>query len=1008
MLNHKEIEENILKFWREKRIREKLNEKHKDKPFYFCEGPPYATGDPHPGTVWNHVIKDMYLRYIRMKGYYVHDRAGFDTHGLPIEVKVEKEEGVTSKGDIEEKIGVKTFIDKCKRFATRYIKSMSEKFERFGVWLDFENHYATYRNSYMEQVWQNIKRADDKGLLYEGNYVVPYCPRCQTTLANYELEYFEKEDPSIFVKFKLKDKPNEYLVIWTTTPWTLISNLAVMVHPSATYVRVKVDDEVWIVAKDRLDYVLEKTGKSGVIIDEMSGKRLDGLRYEHPLQEFIGKTYDRHVVLSDEYVTMEEGSGLVHCAPGHGPEDYEIGKRYDLEIYSPVTKEGTFDETAGKYAGLEVLKTNDIVIEDLEKKGALLFAETIKHRYMRCWRCKTPLIYINMKQWFIKVGDIKDKMLENIANTVWVPDYLRKRMSDFVGETSNWCISRQRYWGIPLPIWRCERCGAVKVVGSFKELPKKLDDYHRPYIDEVTLKCDSCGGEMRRVPDVLDVWVDSGNAVWASLTDDERKRYEVADFIVEGRDQVRGWFYSLLAFGTIHYDRAPYKTVMQHGMFLAEDGNTMSKSLGNFVPVEKIIEQYGADAFRLWVMKNVPWEDVKFSWNELKEAKASLNILANIGTFIDRFVDERIDYSDEDLLIEDRWIISKFNSTLKKATEAMDQYNFHIATRVLKEFAEEMLSRRYIKLVKSRIKADKKKEVALSVLFDVYFDFLKAFGIVAPFLSEHIYQTVYKKRLNGEESIFMYDWPEYDTLKIDPSVERMFDVADQVVSTVNTLRQKAGIKLRWPVEEIIFVPFDSFSEEAVMKFSDVIRDMANIKDVRIESKVDSQVKVTLDEEKIKELYKDLADDIFKEVYNVDPIELQKTVGLGKLFKGTGYELKPELVVVEESYPGYEVGLCDYGKVYLKSTLSEELFEEGMLREVIRRIQMMRKENRLVESDTIDVVINASDKLANIIEKHTDEFKRAVNASSITMTDKTQEKSWKIEGEQLSVSIKRKK
>lgn len=1006
MLDVLKIEEDILKFWEKNKILEKLEEQNKNgENYYFCDGPPYATGELHPGTAWNKVLKDMVCRYQRAQGKNVRAQAGYDTHGLPIEVRVEKEMGLKTKRDIE-KLGVPKFIEKCKEFATKYIDVMGKQFIRTGVWMDFDNPYLTYKNEFIEANWNTIKRAEEKGLLNRGAYVLPYCSRCSTTLANYELEYGEQKDPSIFVKMKAEDE-DVYYIIWTTTPWTLVSNIAIMVHPTYTYVKVKVGDENWVVAKEALDRVMEHVDESPIVLEEMSGKKLEGKKYIHPLQNKILHKADRKIVLSDEYVTLEDGSGLVHCAPGHGPEDYIIGKRFNLEIYSPVDEKGTFTEEAGDYKGKYVRDTNEEVIKDLEKAGVLIYKGEIEHRYPHCWRCKTPLIFITTDQWFITISKFRDKMLEEIDKVKWYPKFARTRFKDFVSCAPDWCISRQRFWGIPLPIWVCEKCGKRKVIGSADELPKKLKDLHKPYIDEITFKCE-CGGAMRRVPDVLDVWVDSGNVVWAQLNKEEKEKYKRTQFIVEGKDQIRGWFYSLLGCGLVHYDQAPYERVMMHGWFVNEKGEKMSKSLGNFVPLEDMISKYGADTFRLWGLSSTTWEDIKFSWIELKDAFGILNIIYNIGTFIQRFCTDNAgkEYEEKNLQIEDRWILSRLNSVIEEVTEHLDNYELYMATRKLREFITEDVSRFYMKIMKKRMSEGFFGEEALSVLYDVYFETLKVLMPIIPFTTEHLYQEIYKKD-KEKESLALFEWPSYDITKIDKLLENGMSIANQIVSASTNARQKAGIKLRWPLEKMVITTASTEVEKTIEKLSRLIEWLSNVKRIETEE-VPSKYEVKFDEKKIKKLYETL--DIYKKVLetlkNEDPAKLQETLSRGRRFKGEGFEIAPEFVEIKETAKDYEVVLLEKGKVYLYTKISDALFEEAMLREVARRIQQLRKEAGLIESDKINVKFEASKKLTDIIEKNKEQISKQTSAVEINKAKLDKIKEVRIDKEKIKIDIKK--
>lgn len=950
MYDHKKIEQEIREFWEKEKIYKKIKEKNTDKkPFYFCDGPPYATGQIHPGTGWNKIIKDTICRYKRMCGCNVRSQAGYDTHGLPIEVKVEQELGIKNKTEIEKK-GINKFVEKCKQFATKHIEVMGEQFRQLGVWLDFDNPYITYKDSYIDSSWKTLKLAWERGLMYEGVYVLPYCYRCETTMANYELEYGEERDPSIYVKFKIKEAKNgddgkkEYLIIWTTTPWTLIANMAVMVHPTLTYVKVKVDDETWVIAKARMDAVLTAAGKNSTILEELSGKKLEGTQYTHPFQDSITKDYNRRVVLSDEYVTIEEGTGLVHCAPGHGPEDFIIGKRYEIEPFSPVDEHGNFTAESGAFVGKNVRESNSEIIELLDNLGVLLHKERIRHRYPHCWRCKTPLIFLTTKQWFITISKMKEKMLEEVEKTEWHPDFAKMRFKEFVNVAPDWCISRQRYWGIPLPIWKCkkETCAKIKVIGSKKELPKECE-LHRPYIDEIDLKCE-CGGKMSRIPDVLDVWFDSGNAVWAPLDENDEKTYgNRTDLIVEGQDQIRGWFYSLLGSGIIRYDEVPYKRVVMHGFFVDEKGEKMSKSLGNFISLEQILEKYGADSFRLWSISNPVWEELRFNWNELKEAGADLLILVNLITFLEQsYPSKKLNAPELDA--DDNWLVSRLHSTLKEFRAGFDNYELHKAIKAVRSFLVNDISRFYMKIAKERIKSNKNKEGVLFTLYLSLFLTLKMLGSVTPFLSDYLYRRFFKK-YETTESISLLEIPEEDPSLIDIALEKRVEIVKEIFSAALTSRQEAEKGLRWPLRKLYVETQSHEVAKALSSFKQMLSILLNIKEIE-----------TCDK-------------------------------------------KPD-----------EKGLCEqsfsYGKTHLDSVMDEALYEEGIVNEIKRRIQALRKKEGLVPDDKIALHISSEKEIEKVLEKHKKKLLEDVGAAELLFQLDKKTEEYNIDGRLVKVSIKK--
>ncbi len=710
-------------FWATRDTYAKVQElRRTGRPFFFVDGPPYTTGHIHLGTAWNKILKDTILRYHRMCGRQVIERAGYDMHGLPIEVKVEHELGFTSKKDIEG-YGIAAFIERCRTFAETHKDLMSEQFKRLGIWLDFDDPYQTIKEDYIEAAWWTLQRADERGLLERGHRVVNWCPRCETAIADSEVEYWDETDPSIFVKFPLAGRQNEYLVIWTTTPWTLPANVAVAVDTDFIYARVlakkDLGEEILWIAEDLVESVL-RLGRyrDFEVLERKPGSDLIGTEYTSPLADQVPHQREiRHRVVAADFVTMEN-TGLVHIAPGHGWDDYLLGVKEGLPAFCPVDGGGCFTPDAGAFADMYVRDANDVVIDALG--DYLLARKKIVHRYGHCWRCKTPIIFRATEQWFLKATEIRDRMLEEIAGVRWHPEWAGSaRFHDFVKESRDWCISRQRYWGIPIPIWQCEDCKEYTVIGTIAELEERsgatIPDPHRPYVDTVTLPC-SCGGVMRRVEDIFDVWFDSAVASWATLGFPRKKeafeKYWPADFITEGQDQTRGWFYSQLGASTIAFDRSPYKSVLMHGFALDAEGRKMSKSLGNVVTPDEVVNQHGVDVLRLYILSaSAPWDDLKFNWDGVKTVHRAVNILWNVYRFplpymiLDSFRPEAgpegwdgsfVRDHIREMPEEDRWIISRVNSLARQIDADLEEYQLHRVTRGLTGFILEDLSRWYV------------------------------------------------------------------------------------------------------------------------------------------------------------------------------------------------------------------------------------------------------------------------------------------------------------------------
>ncbi len=1046
------LETNIMAYWKANQIYRKLKARNAGGPkFYFVDGPPYATGQIHPGTAWNKCLKDSFLRYWRARGFNVRDQPGFDTHGLPIEVKVEQELKIANKKEIESKIGVAKFIAECKRFATQYIGVISTQFERCGGWMDWERPYVTYHDSYIEAIWRTIQAAERKSLLTPGHYVVPQCVRCETTLANYELEYEEETDPSIYVKFKVKDTPNEFLVIWTTTPWTLVGNMGVMVHPTHSYVKVKVREEVWIVAKERLDAVMAfEPLVSPILLGETSGKKLEGLRYEHPLQSKIGHDYERKVVLSDEFVTMEDGSGLVHCAPGHGPEDFIVGRRAGIPLLSPVDAAGLYTAEAGQYVGRSARESNSLIISDLETCGALIHQGQITHRYPHCWRCHSPLIFIATNQWFVSISKLKERMLEEVDKNIrFQPDFAKTRFRDFVSSAPDWCISRQRYWGAPLPIWVCEKkeCGKRKVIGSKAELlagtgagpgaagtgpaggaptpaagrppvaafvpsAPDLPELHRPFIDSITLACE-CGGTMRRVPDILDVWFDSGTAAWAQLGEAEAAAWSKngqlqAEFITEGKDQTRGWFYSLLGCGMVLNNESPYKTVLMHGFFVDEKGEKMSKSVGNFVPLEEILGKYGADAFRLWGLSATVWDDLRFSYRELDERKRVLDIVLNVGSWMAQSYKPAGKLVEEaDFEPEDRWLRSRTQGLIEKVSQSFEGYAPHEGLYALQEFLVEDVSRFYLKRLKQRLGEDRKAAAGLFTLYESLLTAVQLLYPYAPFTAEHLYLAVFKPYVK-EDSVSFLAWPAPNPAWRDPLLETQMTHARVIVNAAANARAKANLKLRWPAEHLCISSSSTEVKNAAERLSDLIAALCNVRHARL-APPQSKFDVSLDKTKIGAKFKGDSPAVLAALAKLAPEQILEGLRGPQPWKVENkWEIEPAMASVSETAEGYALAPFDSGTVYVCSVMDDALYSEGLGREIGRRMQMMRKEMGLSPGQPVDVWLAGAKELLSAAEKQMATLQSTVSAKTIHLKGHSPAdalvKEWEIEEMKLKIAM----
>ncbi|HUT96420.1 MAG TPA: isoleucine--tRNA ligase [Candidatus Paceibacterota bacterium] len=839
-MNIPEIEKKILEFWKENKIFEKSLAKPLDKAqgndFVFYEGPPTANGKPGIHHVLARVFKDLIPRYKTMQGYYVGRKAGWDTHGLPVELEVEKLLGLKNKKDIEN-YGIEKFNQKCKESAWKYKEEWERMTERIGYWVDMEHPYITYENNYIESLWWIIKQIHERKLLYKGYKVVPQCPRCGTALSSHEVAqgYQNIEEESVYVKFKVKGKDDEYILAWTTTPWTLPGNIALAVGKEIKYAKISQGNEIYYLAKD----LLNKIDGKYKIIGEIKGEKLVGIEYE-PLFNSVIKDNEKNAqnafkIYPADFVSTEDGTGIVHTAVMYGQDDYELGEKIGLPKVHTVNIDGIFNELVPQWKGKFVKDVEKEIVEDLRKRNILYKTEKYKHDYPFCWRCDSPLIYYARDSWYFEMSKLRDDLIKNNERINWIPGHIKEgRFGEWLREIKDWAISRERYWGTPIPVWVCEKCRKIRVIGSRKELGvDEKFDLHRPYIDEIKLKCD-CGGEMKRTPEVMDCWFDSGSMPFAQFhypfenknLIDKDERYP-ADFICEAIDQTRGWFYTLLAISTLLDKGTPYKNVICLGHILDKNGQKMSKHIGNIIDPWEMIEKYGADVVRWhFYTINQPGETKRFDEQALKESSKMFNTLLNVLTFYKMFSSDKIkDLTKKDIEnVLDKWIISKLNFLINEITEHLDKYSITIAARHIEEFIND-LSVWYIRRSRDRFKDGDKN--AMKVLGFTLINLTKLIAPFIPFTAEHIY-----KELSGEkESVHLEDWPKVEKKLIDEKLEEKIKQVREICSLALQKRAEVGIKIRQPLNKLQ-IPNYKLQDELI----DLIKDEVNIKEVATDLK----------------------------------------------------------------------------------------------------------------------------------------------------------------------------
>ena len=1041
-LNFVDREKAVEKFWEDNNIFKKSMEHRKEGETYtFYDGPPTANGKPHIGHVETRTIKDMIPRYRTMKGYMVPRKAGWDTHGLPVELEVEKLLGLDGKEQIEE-YGLAPFIDKCKESVWKY-KGMWEDFSRtVGFWADMDNPYVTYDDNFIESEWWALKTIWDKGLLYKGFKIVPYCPRCGTPLSSHEVAqgYKAVKERSAIVRFKVKGE-DAYFLAWTTTPWTLPSNVALCVNPEETYLKVKAaDGYTYYIAKALADKVLGRLAEEGKdayeVLETYVGKNLEYKEYE-PLYKCAGDAAEKqkkkaHFVTCDGYVTMTDGTGIVHIAPAFGEDDSRIGRNYELPFVQFVDGKG--DLTAETpYAGKFVKDADPLVLKDLDAEGKLFDAPKFEHDYPFCWRCDTPLIYYARESWFIKMTAVKDDLVRNNKTINWIPASIGEgRFGNWLENIQDWGVSRNRYWGTPLNIWECE-CGHQHSIGSREELYKmsgnekaKTVEFHRPYIDEITITCPECGKQMKRVPEVIDCWFDSGAMPFAQHhypfeNKDLFEQQFPADFISEAVDQTRGWFYSLLAESTLLFNKAPYKNVIVMGHVQDENGQKMSKSKGNAVDPFNALETYGADAIRWYFYtSSAPWLPKRFSGKAVQEGQRKfMGTLWNTYAFfvlyanIDNFDASKYTLEYDKLPVMDKWLLSKLNSTVAEVDSNLDQYRIPEAAKALQDFVDEM-SNWYVRRSRERFWAkgmEQDKINAYMTLYTALVTICKAAAPMIPFMTEDIYQNLVRSNdANAPESIHLCDFPVVNKDHIDKKLEEdMEDVLDAVVMG-RACRNEAAIKNRQPISRMYIKSDFTLSEF----YQEIIEDELNVKEVVFTDDVRDFTSYTFKPQlrTVGPKYGKQLGGIQKHLAALDGNAAMDELNADGALKfdvdGVAVELtKDDLLIDMAQKEGYVSQEDNRMTVVLDTNLTPELVEEGFVYEIISKIQTMRKESGFEVTDHIRVSINGNDKLSEIAQKNKEAISGKVLADELTSgAEYGVSKEWNINGENAVIAIEK--
>ncbi len=1018
-------EEEILKFWKENAVVDKVEEQSKDKTeFTFYDGPPTANGKPHIGHILTRAIKDIIPRYKTMKGYHATRKAGWDTHGLPVELEVEKLLGMDGKQDIEN-YGIEPFIQQCKKSVWKYKGEWEKMSDRVGYWADMEHPYVTYEDDYIESEWWAVKTIFDKGLLYKGHKIVPYCPRCGTALSSHEVAqgYKDVEEKSAIARFAVVGEENTYILAWTTTPWTLPSNVALCFHPEHTYVKfVAQDGNAYIMAQALVSKFFEEVE----VLESKKGIEYEGTKYV-PLYAYGDETDASHRVVCDEYVTLDDGTGVVHIAPAFGEDDNRVGRKYGLPFVQKVDERGCM--TGGTpFDGLFCKQADKEILTDLKGRGLLFKALQYAHSYPFCWRCDTPLIYYARASWFIRMTAVKENLLRNNESINWIPANIKNgRMGNFLENVIDWGVSRERYWGTPLPVWVCDKCGKLHVIGSKAELKEKGGiegeiELHKPYVDEVTFGCE-CGGTMRRTPEVMDCWFDSGSMPFAQLhypfeNEELFEKKFPAEFISEAVDQTRGWFYTLIAISTLLFDKAPFTNCIVLGHVNDKNGIKMSKHKGNVVDPWTILDSLGADAVRWYFYTgSMPWLPSRFSLEAVGEGQRKvLSTLWNTYSFyvlyadIDGFDPTKYPLSERKLTLMDKWVLGELNSLVSYVDESLASYKITEAARAVGDITDQV-SNWYVRRCRERYWGsgmDEDKLAAYATLFEVLQTTCKLIAPFAPFIAESIYQNIVRSVDAGAPlSVHMTEFPTAKAEYVDEELNKQMQTVIQIAVLGRAARNAENIKNRQPLAGIMIAGAESLSDELLA----VIRDELNVKTATCIDKASEYVSYEV-KPQLKTLgpkYGKLLGVIRNRLASC-PAEIVAAVENGTYTFTEGdatIELgKDDLLIAVRKKEGYVAQESNGLTVILDTTLTRELIEEGYMREFVSKIQQTRKDRGFNVTDHVCVIFRADEEFTAVVSKYADKIASDVLADSVTAGEAAEQKEWDINGKTVALSVVR--